>query len=105
MLNFDEKVKFAGDLFDWEKDISDLKIIDFNSENGKKFGISKDSEIVNYCEDGYISYTFHVVDAMLNARVGSDVTVNVTRAGETKDVKIILTENDIEEADESLYKK
>ena len=33
MLNFDEKVKFVGDLFDWEKDISDLKIIDFNSEN------------------------------------------------------------------------
>lgn len=33
MLNFDEKVKFARDLFDFRKDISDLKIIDFNSEN------------------------------------------------------------------------
>ena len=35
----------------------------FNEKNGEKFAISKDSEIVNYNEDGYKSYTFHVVDA------------------------------------------
>lgn len=37
--------------------------VGFNEENGEKFGIKKDSEIVKYCEDGFVSYTFHTVDA------------------------------------------
>ena len=51
--------------------------VDFNSENGKKFGISKESEIVNYCEDGYISYTFHVVDAISNLSPSTWYDLNI----------------------------
>lgn len=36
---------------------------EYNIENGEKFAIAKDSEIVKYNEDGYKSYTFHVSDA------------------------------------------
>lgn len=35
----------------------------YNKSNGKKYGISEESEIVNYCADGYRSYTFHIKDA------------------------------------------
>lgn len=41
----------------------DKAYIEFNQSNGEKFGIEKSSEIVKYCEDGFVSYTFHVVDA------------------------------------------
>ena len=85
-----------------------VKTEEDSAEDDVKKGLAVDDIINSITIDGTkyeVSRIFHVVDAMLNARVGSDVTVNVTRAGETKDVKIILTENDIEEADESLYKK
>jgi serine protease Do len=39
-----------------------------------------------------VTRTFHVIDSMLNARVGSTVVINVTRAGETFDVTIPITE-------------
>jgi len=35
----------------------------YNESNGEKYGISENSGIVNYCEDGFVSYTFHIVDA------------------------------------------
>lgn len=38
--------------------------IDFNESNGEKFGISPESEIVKYNEDGFMSYTFHISDAL-----------------------------------------
>ena len=41
----------------------DKAYVDFNEENGEKYGITKDSEIAKYNEDGFVSYTFHVVDA------------------------------------------
>lgn len=52
-----------------------------------------------------VSRRFHVVDAMLNARADSDVTVNVTRGTEAKDIKIILSQKDIVNADSSLQAK
>lgn len=36
---------------------------EFNEINGERYGINKDSEIVNYREDGFMSYTFHLKDA------------------------------------------
>ena len=36
---------------------------------------------------------YSVLDPMINARVGSVVTVNITRGTETLDVKITVTEN------------
>lgn len=41
----------------------DAGYVDYNEENGKKFGIAKNSEIVNYNQDGFVSYTFHITDA------------------------------------------
>lgn len=35
----------------------------YHEGNGELYGISADSEIVAYCEDGYRSYTFHIEDA------------------------------------------
>ncbi len=35
----------------------------YNSANGEQFGISEDSQIVQYDTDGYRSYTFHLNDA------------------------------------------
>ena len=34
--------------------------------NGEKFGISQNSEIVNYNENGYMSYTFHYKNSVSN---------------------------------------
>ncbi len=49
-------------------DTDDECYVEFNAENGKKYGIDKDSQISNYCGDGYISYTFHIVDAKSEMR-------------------------------------
>ena len=37
----------------------DDAFLKFNDENGKKYGISKDSEIATYNQEGFLSYTFH----------------------------------------------
>lgn len=42
--------------------------ISYNESNGEKYGITQDSEIVEYCEEGYRSYTFHIVDANSSMR-------------------------------------
>ena len=41
----------------------DEAYVDFNEANGELYGISQDSEIATYCEDGFVSYTFHISDA------------------------------------------
>jgi hypothetical protein len=38
---------------------TDQDYTDYNLSNGQKHGISKNSEIVKYNKDGYVSYTFH----------------------------------------------
>lgn len=47
-------------------DTLDQNYTAFNEQNGKEFGISRDSEIVKYCADGYMSYTFHIKDSAAN---------------------------------------
>ncbi len=42
--------------------------VDFNKKNGTKYSISKDSQIANYSEDGFVSYTFHMADAYSEMR-------------------------------------
>lgn len=44
--------------------VSDANYTDFNSTNGEKFSISAESEIVKYNVDGYMSYSFHINDAI-----------------------------------------
>ena len=48
--------------------VDDEGYVGFNSENGEFYSISKDSEIVNFCKDGYRSYTFHISDAWSSIR-------------------------------------
>lgn len=54
--------------------------VSYNQINGEKYGISENSEIVNYSEDGYRSYTFHIVDADSDMRLsyGADIYVEKT---------------------------
>ena len=44
-----------------------------------------------------VTRTYHLVDTMLDARVGSQVTINVTRDGASVDVEIPITENTLTE--------
>jgi hypothetical protein len=41
----------------------DENYTEYNQTNGEKFNISSDSEIVSYCQDGFMSYTYHLSDA------------------------------------------
>lgn len=54
--------------------------IEYNEKNGEKFAIAKDSEIVKYNEDGYKSYTFHVVDADSKMTASHHYTFSVSKA-------------------------
>ena len=66
-------------------------------------GILQSGDVINYITiDGEIyevSRRFHVVDAMLNARVNSEVVINVTRNGQRLDLTVPLSDNDIINAD------
>ena len=59
-------------------------------------GILFEGDIINSITIDGVSYKvtriYNVVDSMLNARVGSVVTVNVTRGGETLDLVLNITE-------------
>ena len=51
----------------------------YNENNGIKYNISSNSEIVNYCEDGYCSYTFHIVDAESDMRLSFSTDIYVEK--------------------------
>lgn len=46
--------------------LNDENYTPLNKSNGEKFGISQNSEIVNYNENGYMSYTFHYKNSISN---------------------------------------
>lgn len=46
----------------------DENYVDFNTLNGQKYDITKDSEIAKYHEQGYISYTFHYKNAVCDIK-------------------------------------
>lgn len=79
-----------------------VEVLDVN-RGAAADGILKSGDIVNSITiDGKkyeVTRRFHVVDAMLNARATSDVTVNVTRGEEKLDLKITLSNKDIVNAD------
>ena len=64
--------------------------------NGAAYGHLKVNDVINSVTvDGVkreITQTYHFVDHMLYARVGSTVVVNVTRGGENMDITIPITE-------------
>ena len=67
------------------------------------YGILKAGDVINSITiDGVtyeVSRMFHVVDAMLNARVSSSVVINVTRSGKALDLTVPLANKDIVNAD------
>ena len=67
------------------------------SEEGAANGILKVGDVINSITiDGVkheVRRTYHVVDSMLYARVGSSVVINVTRDGTTRDITIPIVES------------
>lgn len=75
--------------------IYDTVVVDSVEINAAVKNIVEAGDIINSITvDGVkyeVSRTFHVVDAMLNARLTSKVTLNITRGGETMDVNIPIS--------------
>ena len=67
--------------------------------SGLAYGNLEVGDVINSITIDGVKYDvtrmFVVTDAMLNARVDSIVTVNVTRAGASKDVRIIIAESSL----------
>ena len=67
--------------------------------------LQKDDVINSITIDGVkynVTRTHHVIDAMLYARVGSSVVINVTRGTQTIDVTIPITKSMLKTAEETL---
>ena len=85
---YTEYDKESGDLVRKER----VKVRDGINEACAAYGILNGGDVINSIRiDGKeyeVTRMFHVVDAMLNARVNSQVVINVTRAGENLDLAI-----------------
>lgn len=71
-----------------------VKVKDIVDSSSAAFGILKSGDVINSIKiDGKVyevTRMFHVTDAMLNARVQSEVIINVTRGAEKLDLTISL---------------
>ena len=76
-----------------------VKVKEVISTTSAAYGILKSGDIINSIKiDGKeykVTRMFQVVDAMLNARVKSEVIINVTRGAEEKDLMIPFTASHI----------
>ena len=67
------------------------------SSTGAAYGHLEAMDIINSIsingKTHPVTRVFHVIDNMLNARVGDTVVINITRGTETKDVTITITED------------
>lgn len=65
--------------------------------NSLSSGVLKAGDVINSITVDGVTYEvnrmFIVTDSMLNARVGSEVTINVTRNGEQMDLKLTIAES------------
>ena len=50
--------------------------IEINQTNADTYGFSKDSEIVKYNQDGFVSYTFHIIDASSDLTISDSIDYN-----------------------------
>ena len=70
-------------------------------KGGLAYGVIAEGDIINSITVDGVKYDVNrmyvVTDSMLSARVGSTVTVNVTRGGETLDLSITITEKSLTE--------
>jgi serine protease Do len=76
------------------------------TSNSAVAGLLQEGDVINSITiDGVkrnVTRTYHVIDTMLYARVGSSVIINVTRGGEAKDVTIPITKSMLKIAEETL---
>lgn len=49
---------------------------EINQTNADIYGFSNDSEIIKYNKDGFVSYTFHIVDASSDLTISADMNFN-----------------------------
>lgn len=65
LIEFDKKlpdeVAFVDLLIPLAADSADYE--EYNSNNGNKYGIARDSQVVNYDDGGFVSYAFHFAGA------------------------------------------
>ena len=66
-------------------------------ESGAANGILKTGDVINSITiDGVkheVSRTYHIIDTMLYARVGSMVVINITRDGSVSDITVPIVES------------
>ena len=67
--------------------------VEFNENNGEKFSISPESEIAKYNEQGFVSYTFHVSDAVSQMRPSYDFNVEKSRLTEELQKELAFYDN------------
>ena len=89
----------AGILYRKEK----VAVDTIREKSAAAYGILNAGDVINSITiDGTtyeVTRTFHVIDAMLNARVSSVVVVNVTRGTQKTDITVPLSEKDKVNAD------
>ena len=70
-------------------------IVDDVTKGGAVDGLIKKGDVINSITIDGVKYEvtriFHVVDSMLNARLTSNVSINITRGGKTMDVTVPIT--------------
>lgn len=49
---------------------------EINQPNADTYGFSNDSEIVKYNQDGFVSYTFHIIDASSDLTISDSIDYN-----------------------------
>ncbi|MBO7303814.1 MAG: trypsin-like peptidase domain-containing protein [Clostridia bacterium] len=83
-----------------------VSVMELSATSGAK-GYLREGDVINSITiDGVthrVTRMYHVVDAMLYARVGSTVTLNITRGGITRDVTIPITQSLLTDADKGIF--
>lgn len=70
VINFPDQAVYVDLLI--RMDLSDQHYVAFNESIGKTYGIKRESEIVSYHEDGYLSYSFHFSNASCELALEKD---------------------------------
>ena len=64
---YPQEIAFVDLLIPLEEDSPEYVV--YNEKAGEKYAISSDSQIVNYKEEGFLSYSFHYKDASLGMEI------------------------------------
>ena len=69
--------------------------IAYNEEMGEKYSIGSDSQIVNYSEEGFVSYSFHHKEVLPGMEI-DEPSEYLYSSAEFPEAKYILLENQVE---------